>query len=67
MSFNRTGYAKCLAIYDSDAGTLTLVPLNDQGDTELKAAYTGESGNTTVAHAQSDAGRGGYQDTTGPT
>lgn len=66
MSFNRSGYKKCLVEYDSSAGTLTLIPLNDQGDDELESLYDGENGNTTVAWAQSDAGRDGYGQTSGP-
>lgn len=66
MSQTRSGYRKCLVEFDEATSTLTIIPLNDQGDTELKDFFTAETGNTTVAITQSDAGRGGYGETSGP-
>ena len=60
----RSTYAKCLI--EVTAGVLTLVPLNDQGDTQLKAFFTADGTDTTVAITQVDAGRGGYGETSGP-
>ena len=61
---NSGKYAKCLV--EIESGVLRLVPLNDQGDAELKAFFTADGTDTTVAFTQEDAGRDGYGETSGP-
>lgn len=60
----RSKYAKCLI--ERVDNVLTLVPLNDQGNDELKAFFTSDGSDTTVAITQVDAGRDGYGSTSGP-
>ena len=60
----RSTYAKCLI--ERVGNVLTLVPLNDQGDDELQAFFDSDGSDTTVAITQTDSGRAGYGETSGP-
>lgn len=62
----RTKAALCFVEYDATNNILRIIPVNDVGDDELQAAYTDAAALTTVAHAQEDAGRSGYGQTSGP-
>lgn len=59
-------YAGALVEPHYESGVLTLVPCNSKGKECLDAFFAAETGNTTVAIAQIDAGRSGFADTTQP-